>query len=82
MSNKKPPVPSPENLIKADRRRLAAEDGARAMAEIEQHASAVRKNMERLRELRLAKETSGAADPALAVGGKKKPKRTPRIIVR
>jgi hypothetical protein len=35
---------------------LAAEEGARAMVDVEQKAVAVRKNMERLRALREAKE--------------------------
>ena len=38
--------------------RLAAEEGARAMDEATKQAVAVRKNMARLRELRLAKEGS------------------------
>jgi hypothetical protein len=38
--------------------RLAAEEGARAMEETTKEAIAVRKNMTRLRELRLAKEAS------------------------
>ena len=40
---------SPESIARANRRRLAAEEGARAMADVEQKAIAVRKNMERLR---------------------------------
>jgi hypothetical protein len=38
--------------------RLAAEEGARAMEDATKEAIAVRKNMARLRELRLAKEAS------------------------
>ena len=38
--------------------RLAAEEGARAMEEATKDAIAVRKNMVRLRELRLAKDAS------------------------
>ena len=36
--------------------RLAKEEGARAMEDVQREATAVRKNMARLRELRLAKE--------------------------
>jgi hypothetical protein len=43
-------------LARANRLRLAAEEGARAMEEVTKEAIAVRKNMARLRELRLAKE--------------------------
>ena len=43
-------------LARANRLRLAAEESARAKEEVTQEAIAVRKNMARLRELRLAKE--------------------------
>jgi hypothetical protein len=43
-------------LARANRLRLAAEESARAMEEVTREAIAVRKNMARLRELRLAKE--------------------------
>ena len=43
-------------IARANRLRLAAEEGARAMAEVTKEAIALRKNMARLRELRLAKE--------------------------
>ncbi len=53
--------PSPESLARAQRQRLAAEEGAKSLAEFEQKALAVRKNMERLRLLREAKEAEEAA---------------------
>jgi cold shock protein len=56
MAGKKSVDPSPESLARAKRQRLAAEEGARAMADAEQKAIAVRKNMERLRALREARE--------------------------
>ncbi|MCK1358436.1 transcriptional regulator [Bradyrhizobium sp. 199] len=62
MSTKKPAPPSPESVARSDRRRLAAEDGAQAMADAERQAIDVRKNMARLRAAREAKE---AADEAL-----------------
>lgn len=43
-------------IARTNRLRLAAEEGARAMGEVAKEAIAVRKNMARLRELRLAKE--------------------------
>jgi len=54
----KPGGQSAAQLARADRMRLAAEEGARAMEEATKEAIAVRKNMARLRELRLAKEAS------------------------
>jgi hypothetical protein len=56
MVAKKSAEPSPESIARANRQRLAAEEGARAMADIQQKAIAVRKNMERLRALREARE--------------------------
>lgn len=59
--------------------RLAAEEGARAMEEATKEAIAVRKNMARLRELRLAKEAT-AIRARIAAGNdptaktKKRPK--------
>lgn len=61
MSASKSPVPSPEAIARADRRRLAAEEGARAIGDFERQAIEVRKNMARLRELRVAKEVADAA---------------------
>ncbi|MCA1364239.1 transcriptional regulator [Bradyrhizobium sp. IC3069] len=62
MSSKKPAEPSPESITRSDRKRLAAEEGARALADVERQAIEVRKNMARLREARQARE---AADEAL-----------------
>ena len=45
-------------LARANRLRLAAEESARVMEEAAKEAIAVRKNMARLRELRLAKEAA------------------------
>ena len=50
-----------------------AKDGAEAMAQYEANATHVRRNMERLRELRLAKEAEEQkSTPAKAPAGKKK----------
>lgn len=76
------PAPSPSSLARADRQRLAAEEGARAIAEVERDALAVRKNMERLRALRQAREAEAAAEveqaPAQPIA-RKKP-RVKRIV--
>jgi hypothetical protein len=61
MVSRKSAEPSPESIARADRQRLAQEEGARAMAEVEQQAIAVRKNMERLRILRKAREADEAS---------------------
>jgi hypothetical protein len=60
-------------LARANRLRLAAEEGARAMEEVTKEAIAVRKNMARLRELRLAKEADEIRQQiAVGVGPKGK----------
>jgi hypothetical protein len=64
MVSRKSAEPSPESIARADRQRLALEEGARAMAEVEQQAVAVRKNMERLRILRKAREADEASTQA------------------
>jgi hypothetical protein len=49
-------APSAEQVARAERQRLEKEDGARAIQEVAANAVAVRKNMTRLRELRLAQQ--------------------------
>jgi hypothetical protein len=56
MAGKKSGDPSPESIARANRQRIAHEEGIRAMADVERDAVAIRKNMERLRALREAKE--------------------------
>jgi hypothetical protein len=60
MAAKKASEPSAESIARAQRRQIAAEEGAKALAESGQRAAAVRNNMERLRALRLAKEAEDA----------------------
>jgi hypothetical protein len=60
MATKKPL--SPTSIERAERQRVAAEEGARAIAEVERDAAAIRKNMERLRALREAKEAQALRD--------------------
>jgi hypothetical protein len=78
MASNKPP--SPTRLARAERQRVAAEEGVRAMADVEQKAVAVRKNMERLRALRTAREAEDAkTQPPPAA--KKKRKKSPKAGV-
>ena len=65
MSGKRSAEPSPESIARANRQRLALEEGARAMADLERQAIDVRKNMERLRALREAKESEEAITRAV-----------------
>ena len=75
MADKKSAEPSPESIARANRQRLAVEEGARAMADAEQKAVAVRKNMERLRALREAREAEEVrTNVALPAAAKKKRK--------
>ena len=60
MSDKRSAEPSPESIARANRQRLAAEEGARAMADVARQGIEVRKNMERLRALRQAREAEEA----------------------
>ena len=62
MAGKKSGDPSPESIARANRQRLAFEEGIRAMADVEREAAAVRKNMERLRALREAKQAEAEAE--------------------
>lgn len=72
MAGKKSADPSPESIARANRQRLAAEEGARAMADVEQKAIAVRKNMDRLRALREAREAEEIRTPVVPVAAKKR----------
>jgi hypothetical protein len=70
-------VETPEKIARANRQRLAAEEGAKAMEQIERDGIAIRKNMERLRALRLQKEAS-AFEGQIAEPPKKPKKRASR----
>jgi hypothetical protein len=76
MTGKKSAAPSLESIARANRQRLAHEEGLRAMADAERDAAAVRKNMERLRALRQAKEAEAQqGDPApIAAAARKRKK--------
>ena len=73
MTGKKSAAPSPESIARANRQRLAHEEGLRAMADAERDAAAVRKNMERLRALRQAKEAEAQQGDPAAARKRKKP---------
>jgi hypothetical protein len=77
MSGKKPAETSPASIARAERQRLAREEGARAMADLEKQAVEVRQNMQRLRALRQAKEAdevkkSGALPQAAKKRGRRR----------
>jgi hypothetical protein len=79
MSDKRPASPSPESIARANRQRLAREEGMRAMADEERRAVDTRKNMQRLRALREAREADEtSARAALPQPAKKK--RKTRIV--
>ena len=60
MSDKKSATPSPESIARSNRQRLAQEEGVRAMADVERLAVETRKNMQRLRVLREARDADEA----------------------
>ena len=66
MSTKKSAEPSPQSVARAERQRVAKEEGAQAMAEAERRSVELRQNMQRLRALREAKQADedGAEAPA------------------
>lgn len=76
------PEPSPQSLARANRQRLAAEEGARAIAEVAREAVVVRQNMERLRALREARDAEAAehAETASATATPKTARRVKRIV--
>jgi hypothetical protein len=76
MVSKKPAEPSPESVARANRQRLAREEGVLAMEAVEQKAVAIRKNMERLRALREAKEAQDMSAQAGLSGAPKKKRKT------
>ena len=80
MSGKKPAELSPEGIARSNRKRLAAEEGALAIADVQKQAVEVRKNMARLRELRQTKEAADAIRQASlpAPAPKKRTRKLPR----
>ncbi|MGN1288590.1 MAG: hypothetical protein ACI4XG_18705 [Bradyrhizobium sp.] len=82
MATRTPSAPTPDSLARAERQRLAAEEGARAMADVEREAIAVRQNMERLRALREARDADAAAQMETPTAAKPKTTRRVKRIVR
>ncbi|MGY4474907.1 hypothetical protein [Bradyrhizobium sp. USDA 3364] len=81
-SVKAPAAPTSDRLARAERQRLAAEEGARAMADVEREAIAVRQNMERLRALREARDAGAATQAETPTAAKPKTTRRVKRIVR
>lgn len=72
MTSKSPKVQTPEQLARLEKQRVARIEGEIALAEVDKQSIDIRKNMDRLRELRLAKEAEEALNPPPAVPKKKK----------
>jgi len=72
--------PTTSQLDRAERMRIAAQAGAEARAHFEAQDIAIRKNMERLRTMRLAKEAEDAANapPEAAPKQRAEKKRRPK----
>ncbi|KWV48985.1 hypothetical protein AS156_16765 [Bradyrhizobium macuxiense] len=82
MADKKPLEISPEKRARIQRQQLAAEEGARALAEVQREAIAIRTNMERLRALREARDAEAAkhAETASTAAAPKTARRVKRIV--
>ena len=65
-------VQTPEQLARLEKQRVAKLEGAIALAAVDKEYVDVRKNMERLKALRLAKEAEEAANPPPVEPKKKK----------
>ena len=80
MASKRSDTPSPESVARANRQRLAVEEGRKAMADVEQRATAVRANMARLRALREVNEAKERETELTAPAPKKtKKKRAAKV---
>jgi len=71
MTSKSPKPQTPEQLARLEKQRVAKIEGAQARAQVDKEYVDVRKNMERLRALRLAKEAEDALNPPVVVAKKK-----------
>jgi hypothetical protein len=80
MASKRSDTPSPESVARANRQRLAVEEGRKAMLDVEQRATAVRTNMARLRALREVNEANAReAELTAPVQKKTKKKRAAKV---
>jgi hypothetical protein len=75
MASKRSDTPSPESVARANRQRLAVEEGRKAMLDVEQRATAVRTNMARLRALREVNEAKAREIELTAPAPKKAKKK-------
>lgn len=75
MAGRKSGEPSPESVARANRLRIAAEEGKKALVDVARQAIAIRENMARLRTLREAEEARrrDAGDVPTAKKKRKKP---------
>lgn len=71
MTSKSPKPQTPEQLARLEKQRAAKIEGAKALAQVDKEYVDVRKNMERLRALRLAKEAEDALNPPVVAARKK-----------
>lgn len=74
MVGRKSGEPSPESIARANRLRIAAEEGKKALVDVARQAVAVRENMARLRSLREAEETRRRAAGDVPTEKKKRKK--------
>jgi len=72
MTSKAPKLQTPEQLARLEKQRVAKIEGAIALAEVGKEYVDVRKNMDRLRAMRLAKEAQDALNPPVVAPKKKK----------
>ena len=79
MASKRSDTPSPESVARANRQRLAAEEGRKAMVDVEQRATAVRTNMARLRALRETSEAQTRESELTAPPQKKAKKKKAKV---
>jgi hypothetical protein len=81
MVSKRSGEASPESIARAHRLKVAADEGKRAMVDVERQATAVRQNMARLRSLREAEEARRLEEkqnePDLPIAKKKRKKAAP-----
>ena len=73
---------TPEQLARLEKQRLAKIEGAQALAQVDKEYVDVRRNMERLKALRLAKEAHDAANPPPVEPKKKKAAQKKLAIVK
>jgi hypothetical protein len=80
MTSRKTSEPSPESVARANRQRLAQEEGLRAMADVAKDAVAIRKNMDRLRALRSREAEQGALPPLHFRTLRQKEEASPQVV--